>query len=143
MLGRAVTLSSRLWSERRSFVILEQDVVPAPGVREEMTSCPEPWCAGLHKLHDDAPEVWSLGFMRFRSELLTRRYAQVETGRYDPDGAQMLAEVLDDNKSWRRVDLALYTVLRMGGFTEPHLHGPSGRHLSVEMEARRAFSLHV
>ena len=136
-------LICRLWSERRSFVILEQDVLPAPGVREAMASCPEPWCAGLHKLHDDAPDVWSLGFMQFRSELLVRHYAQLETGSYEPDGATLLAEVLGENKSWRRVDLALYTVLRMGGFTEPHLHGPSGRHLSMEMDARRGFSLHI
>jgi hypothetical protein len=29
----------------------------------------------------------------------------------------MLAEVLGENTSWRRVDLAVYAVLGMGGFT--------------------------
>ncbi len=63
-------------------------------------------------------------------------------GVYEPDGAAMLAEVLGDNKSWRRVDLALYAVLRMGGVTEPHLHGLAGLHLSGVMEERRGLSLH-
>jgi hypothetical protein len=136
-------LFARLWSERHSFVILEQDIVPADGVWEEMIRCPEPWCAGLQKLHEHAPEVWSLGFMRFRSELLGRHFAQVHTGTYEPDGAKLLAQVLGENKSWRRLDLGLYDVLRMVGLTEPHLHGPSGRHLSIEMNARRGFDLHA
>lgn len=136
-------LIARLWSERKGFAILEQDIVPADGVWSEMTCCPEPWCAGLHKLHDNAPEVWSLGFMRFRSELLVRHYAQLETGTFAPDGAELLAEVLGENRSWKRVDLAVYTVLGMGGFTTPHLHGPVGRHLSKVMDARRGFSVHV
>jgi hypothetical protein len=129
-------LISRLWSDRRSFLIVEHDIVPSAEQYHEMLICPEPWCAGVHKLHDAAEEIWSLGRMKFGSALLRAHYgADIEDHSGEPDGGAMLARVLGHDRRWQRVDLALYTVLRMGGFPESHLHSPAGRNLHHAMEA--------
>jgi len=77
--------------------------------------------------------------MKFGAGLLQRQFSQLVTDDTSPDGAQLIAERLGDNRSWRRVDLAVYGVI--GG--EPHLHGPAGRHLHLEMNQRRGYSLHT
>jgi hypothetical protein len=113
-------LISRLWREGDSFVVVEEDIVPNEEQFTSMLVCNEPWCAGVHKLHDHpdgAPEVWSLGLMKFPTALTER--VQIA----------MLAQALAEDKSWYRIDLCLYPVIRLGGFSEPHLHGPVGRHL--------------
>ncbi len=83
-------------------------------------TCNELWCAGVHRLHDHpdgAPDVWSLGSMKFSAALTER--VQIA----------MLAQALGEDKSWYRIDLYLYPVIRMDGFIEPPVHGPVGRHL--------------
>jgi hypothetical protein len=110
-------LITRLWREGRQFVVVEEDIVPALGQVEAMWACDEQWCAGVHKLHADAPEVWSLGLMRFSSALIERV------------PVAGLAGAMGQDKRWQRLDLCLYPVIRTGGFADPHLHGPAGRHL--------------
>src|SRR5258708_8001856 len=117
-----------LWSQREPFIVIEQDVLPNDQQFSAMMACPEPWCAGVHKLRDDAPEIWSMGLMKFGAQLLGTRYSQLYTGEVEADGAQMFASVLGANKHFNRVDLAIYQVLALRGFDKPHLHGPAARH---------------
>ncbi len=133
-------LIEQLWRDGVGFYVVEQDVVPSDEQFTEMVACQEEWCAGVHKLHDDAAEVWSLGCMKFSDRLLARHFDLLYTGDDEnPDGADCLARRLEltgmdgkpmgSDRSWYRVDLALQGVVRQGGFAEPHLHGPAGRHL--------------
>jgi hypothetical protein len=86
--------------------------------------------------------------MKFSAALLKRHFSSLYTGSDEPDGAEMLAQIIGSDRHWYRVDLALLSVIKMAGaptphreavdFTEPCLHGPAARHLHHEMEARRA-----
>jgi len=58
-------------------------------------------------------------------------------GKTTPDGVEEITNRLGDDRSWYRVDLAVEGVIGQAGFPEPHLHGPAGRHLHGEQEARR------
>ncbi len=118
-----------LWTKGEPFVLIEQDILPNDQQFSSMVACPEPWCAGVHKLRDDAPEIWSMGLMKFGADVLSQRYSQLYTGEVEADGAQQLANRLGENRHYSRVDLALYGVLGQGGFEKPHLHGPAGRHI--------------
>ena len=113
-------LMTRLWSERHAFVIVEQDILPDEEQFASMLTCPEPWCAGVHKLHDEADEFWSLGCMRFGAALMRQPL------------------FIDSNhRRWQQVDLALYKLLSARGLFEPHLHRPHGRNLHLEMQSRK------
>jgi hypothetical protein len=46
------------WDQRRSFIVLEQDVLPTEEQFASMPACGEPWCAGTHVLRpSDGPHV--------------------------------------------------------------------------------------
>jgi hypothetical protein len=94
------------WNQRRSFIVLEQDVLPTEEQFASMPACGEPWCTGTHVLFDGAPEIWSLGLMKFLAALTKRHFEQAVSGSDEPEGAEMLAQVLGVDKSWCRVDLA-------------------------------------
>jgi len=125
-------------TQGRSFVICEQDIAPTAAQYRELLLCGEEWCAGLHRLHDDAPQVWSLGLMRFSSRLLRRRFSLMQDGRTAPDGVEEITKRLGDDRSWYRVDLAVQGVIGQAGFKEPHLHPGPARHLHHEMADRLA-----
>jgi hypothetical protein len=158
-------LLTRLWNAGQEFYLVEQDIVPDPQQFTDMVACPQEWCAGIHKLHADAPETWSLGLMKFSAALLKRHFSPLYTGNEEPDGAELLAQVIGSDRHWYKVDLALFTVigqattrrgpdinahlvgvealdaLRPDGTLEPHLHGPAARHLHHEMERGRGVRL--
>jgi hypothetical protein len=150
-------LMTQLWNAGQEFYLVEQDVVPDPQQFTDIVACPQEWCAGVHKLHADAPETWSMGLMKFSDKLLARHFSALYTGEDDrPDGAEMLAQVIGTDRHWYRVDLALLTVIghatvrrapdinaHLVGIealpaATPHLHGPAARDLHHEMKARRA-----
>jgi hypothetical protein len=139
-----------LWREGDQFFLVEQDIVPNDEQFTSIAACPQEWCAGIHKLHVDAPETWSLGLMKFSAALLKRHFSPLYTGNEEPDGAELLAQVIGSGRHWYRVDLALLSVIKMAGapaphrepvdFTEPHVHIPAARHLHHEMASRRGQS---
>jgi hypothetical protein len=97
-------------------LIVEQDIVPAPGVTTAMLACPHPWCTSPYpiasrQLHD------GLGCTKLSDSLKTQH----------PDLMDRLGEVDGDGlpaKDWRRLDVRLSKLLRGLGY-EPHQHAPS------------------
>ena len=78
-----------------------------------------------------------MGLMLFSTRLLHRPFSLLQDGRTTPDGVEEITNRLGDVRSWYRVDLAAKGVIGQAGFKEPHLHGPAGRNLHHQMEARR------
>ncbi len=139
----AFNLFVELFNQQRSFIICEEDVVPSEGQFTELLACSEPWCSGLHLLDggEGANEISSLGCMKFSAALTRTHFGMAVGGDDEPNGPETLAQMCEQtgingrpmgaNRSWRGLDLRLYSMLGTAGFTEPHLHGPAGRHLGL------------
>ena len=102
-------------------VIVEQDMLPAPGVVEDMLRCRRPWCTSPYPVTELGTIVSeSLGCVKFAGRLRERH----------PDLMQRLGEVGGDGlpaKDWRRLDVRLAGLLRGLGY-RAHTHRRS-RHL--------------
>lgn len=108
------------WSAGDPLIVVEQDVVPADGVVDDMAACPEPWCSSPYQL---GTGVWldeGLGCTKFSADLMARH----------PDLMARVGEIDDDGlpaKDWRRLDVRIARVLRGLGYA-PHTHRRS-KHL--------------
>lgn len=114
------------WSAGESIVVVEQDVLPADGVVEDMLSCPRPWCSSPYRL---GTGVWldeGLGCTKFSAKLTARH----------PDLMARVGEIDDDGlpaKDWHRLDVRIARVLTQLGYKvhahrrSQHLHDYSKR----------------
>ena len=122
-----------LWAQGQTFVTVEQDIVPAPGMIEEMLNCPEPWCAYGYE-YPPFGHYAGMGLAKFSAELLAKLPdAMVETGKWADDKHPPMF--------WCRVDGWLKQYLTDQG-QKQHIHGivehhHKGRpaHDCVDMEA--------
>jgi hypothetical protein len=105
-------LLTDLWRKGEDFCIVEQDNVPAPGVLQEIESCPEEWCGEPYLLGGQ----WGcrFGVVRFRGALMARY-------PFIPDAIKA--------RSWHALDSAWINHLRLVGPQEPHWHWPAAKHL--------------
>lgn len=98
-------------------LIVEQDMVPAPGVVDRMLDCPRPWCSSPYRIGSG---IWldeGLGCTKFAVRLKTRH----------PDLMQRVGDLDDDGqpaKTWRRLDTRIARLLRDLGYA-PHRHARS------------------
>lgn len=97
-----------------ALVIVEQDVVPAPGAVDGMAACERPWCVSPYQL---GTGVWleeGLGCTKF-SARLRRDFPELleAVGTVDADGAPA--------KDWHRLDTRIAAALKALGYT-PHIH---------------------
>jgi hypothetical protein len=109
------------WDIGRRFntdtVIVEQDIVPAPGVVERMLACRRPWCASPYVIGAGTVLADGLGCTKFAARLKTRHPDLMEqVGRIDDDGLPA--------KNWRRLDTRISRLLRQLGY-RPHVHARS------------------
>lgn len=101
-------------------VVVEQDVLPADGVVDDMAACPELWCSSPYQL---GTGVWldeGLGCTKFSADLMAAH----------PDLMARVGEIDDDGlpaKDWHRLDVRIARVLRDLGYA-PHTHRRS-KHL--------------
>jgi hypothetical protein len=104
-------------------VVVEQDILPAEGVVDEMLACPEPWCTSpyprVRPPGDPDPGLLEhgLGCAKFSAGLIEKHSglmisAGEPVGEAEPIGA------------WWMMDARLNNRLRKAGYT-PHLHRPS------------------
>lgn len=103
-------------------MVVEQDIVPAPGVVDDMLTCDRPWCTSPYWV---AGKDWltdGLGCVRFSAALKsTEPDLLTEVGTItSPDGPERAWWLLDERLSGR---------LRSLGY-EPHEHDRS-THLHV------------
>lgn len=59
------------WGEREGFLVVEQDIVIAPGVIEELKACPSDWCASPYP-YLGSPKAYGLGITKFHDRLISR-----------------------------------------------------------------------
>lgn len=122
-----------LWSSEHvldDLTIVEHDMLPAPNVIEEMTSCDEPWCTSPYRCSPaDVPDlIDGLGCTSFSKAL---RLAHPEVMRV----VSCIADHGVPAKDWRRLDVRIASVLRGFGY-EPHTHRRS-IHLHYEAYTTR------
>lgn len=101
------------WHTPGDLLLIEHDVLPAPGVTEAMAACTRPWCSSPFRIANGwLPD--GLGCVRLAARLKERH----------PDLMQRLGEMGGDGlppKDWRRLDVRLSQLLRSLGY-RPHLH---------------------
>lgn len=98
-------------------VVVEQDIVPAPGVVERMLACPRPWCASPYPISGGHLLDTGLGCTKFAARLKSRHLDFMDrVGLIDDDGLPA--------KNWRRLDVRIARTLRELGY-RPHRHARS------------------
>lgn len=105
------------WDEPEDLIIVEQDMVPANGVIQEMLECNGDWCTSPYLVAGVTLIHLGLGCVKF-SEQLRRdvpdaaREAGIPRGEDEPFG------------TWKMLDARLAPVLQRAGY-HPHLHQES------------------
>lgn len=105
------------WSTSGDTVIVEQDIVPAPGVVDDMLTCPQSWCASPYLIAGDRMLAEGLGCTKFSARLKVEH----------PDLLERVGLIEDDlqpARSWRRLDTRIARVLTGHGYM-PHEHAVS------------------
>lgn len=117
-------LLAREWMQPGHLIIVEQDVVPAPGVIDRMINCRRPWCTSPYPIG-----IWQsmlecgLGCVKIAARVKERF----------PELMLVLGEKGNDGlppKNWRRLDTRLANMLtdETIGY-KPHAHKPYAKHL--------------
>lgn len=101
------------WRQPGDLLLIEHDMLPAPGITESMTACPRPWCSSPYRIaHSWLTE--GLGCVKLAARLKTRH----------PDLMTRLGQITGDGlpaKDWHRLDTRLAALLRGHGYA-PHPH---------------------
>lgn len=108
------------WQRPGDLTVVEQDIVPHPGVLDEMAACPREWCVSPYLTANRQLCDRGLGCTKFSAALKTRL----------PDTIQLAGQIATVGlplRSWRRLDSNIAAVLGHAGVA-PHQHPPS-RHL--------------
>jgi len=99
------------WSKQESFIVLEQDVVPTLKDHRQMLTCSCLFCASSYNGPGSVNLTRSLGFSRFRREIMLDH----------PDLFDKIEEHKDaepfNPRDWRRLDMRI--VWQLGS---PHIH---------------------
>jgi hypothetical protein len=116
------------WIEPGDLVVVEQDIVPAEGVVDEMLGCEQPWCSSAYDI-GGIEWGWGLGCAKF-SYGLRARYMDLAVQAGDPYHDP------EPKGAWWQLDTRLsYRLVQRGVL--PHGHERS-RHLRVEGGDARA-----
>jgi hypothetical protein len=112
------------WAKGETFIVCEQDKIPAPGLLLELWECPESWCATPVPMqgHNRPAAYPSLSCTKFGAELMQAQPNLLEdVGRLNLGFGE---------KEWSRLDLGIYALL--ASQFDPHWHeGGRVEHLHV------------
>jgi hypothetical protein len=102
------------WKAQQSFIVLEHDKIPAPGLLAEIWNCDQPWCTtpvSMRGVEETSPYP-SLSCTKFASELMSEHPGLLEEiGRTDFGFGF---------KEWSRLDLGMAGYL--GSHYDVHWH---------------------
>lgn len=110
-----------VWAERRSFIVLEQDKVPEPGLLQELWDCPAVWCSARVSMRGtvEASPYPSLSCTKFHRDLIVQRPTLMDdVGELDLGFGE---------KEWSRLDMAIAGLLQP--IVECHYHPGVVEHL--------------
>jgi hypothetical protein len=114
------------WAVPGDLLLVEHDMLPAPGVTGAMTACPRPWCSSPYQIANGHWLADGLGCVKLAARLKTRHPdLTARLGAMDGDGLPA--------RNWRRLDTRLSALLRSLGY-RPHAHR---RSLHLHDYARR------
>lgn len=102
------------WRTPGDLLLIEHDMLPAPGVTTAMSACPRPWCTSPYQIGTGPWLLDGLGCAKLAGRLKDRH----------PDLTERLGEMTGDGlppKDWRRLDVRLSQLLRSLGY-RPHQH---------------------
>jgi hypothetical protein len=102
------------WAVPGDLLLIEHDMIPAPGVTTQMECCPRPWCSSPYRIENGTWLPDGLGCLKLAGRLKERH----------PELMERLGEMTGDGlpvKDWRRLDVRLSQLLRSLGY-RPHLH---------------------
>ena len=109
-----------LWRIPRTYVNVEQDIVPPPVSIARLIQCEHVWCLHPYQVGGRISGPW-LGLVKFAGRLL-RQFPDVpRKAFYDRHTGKL-------DCRWQDVGRRLAGVLRAEAF-EPHYHWPAARHL--------------
>ena len=112
-------LLERLWSEQRGFILLEEDVLPAPGLIDQMWACSQEWCSVSYAGEQNAGIRASIALVKFSTSLLRRV----------PDAMERAIRLCPE-RAWSLLDVALaWRVLLDEENLRMHWHTPPLQHL--------------
>jgi len=103
-------LLRRLWQERESVVLVEQDIIPWPGAIQELFACCGKWCGYSYSPYG---VQHGFGCTKFSSELM-----------------EMLPNMWAEPMHWNKLDAHLFRAARAFG-EDPHPHRPPVTHLKM------------
>lgn len=118
--GAYARLLAAMWSAGRTFLIVEQDVVPPAGSLAAMGSCEHPWCAVPYSV-GGGPILGMLGCSKFAGNFTATHPSLADVWLRRRFKGQAWCP-------WRSCDTALAGGMRTAG-AAPHMHLPAALHL--------------
>ncbi len=101
---------SRAWRHGQTFILIEQDKIPAPGAVSELWDCPEPWCSfpvSMRGTVETSPYP-SLSCTKFDAVLMEADpFLMLDVGEVDFGFGE---------REWSRLDMGVSAHLEMTGF---------------------------
>lgn len=101
-----------LWARKRSFILLEQDIVPPPGALEALEACPHEWCGVPYPVGN----IWGVfhGCTKYGASII-KRY---------PEALRSFS-----SRYWQNLDSQLIAYIGRRQKEGPHFHWPAAEHL--------------
>lgn len=119
-------LLAERWRQGKTFIVLEQDKVPEPGLLQQLWDCSRGWCSvstPMRETIDSAPYP-SLSCTKFGAALMARYPRLLEwVGELDLGYGK---------KEWSRLDLGISALLQTH-WGPPHWHDGVVEHLHEEV----------
>lgn len=122
------------WAERKTFINVEHDVVPGPGVLDHMWECKEPWCVEDYQGPPPAPPSIAncFGVVKFTPEFMEcvpDIWSDYRAGRHETFVESLVTPAdAQVGQAWRFLDVYLFEYVKgLIGFG-PHHHWPLAVH---------------
>lgn len=122
------------WREHKTFINVEHDVIPGPGVLDHMWSCPEHWCVEDYQGPPPAPPSIAncFGVVKFSDHFIDtvpdiwkdyrQRHEPFVNSLVTPSDAQV-------GQAWRFLDVYLFEYMKdVEHDFAPHHHWPLATH---------------
>lgn len=117
-------LFADLWRARQDFLLVEHDIMLAPGTVDALERCPEPWCAcpiGVTYRMTGSPDAF-LQCNRWRAELMAARLDILEltpAQREWPGLSALLERLPPTHRPHAHPELATFHLARNVGASNP------------------------
>jgi len=113
-------LLARLWSDGRTFAVVEHDIVIGPDTLDSLAACPHDWCSCPYRYGNTTTH--GLGCVKFSAELIARNPdAMIRVG--------VMSDGSHERRHWCRLDAWLQGVVLPNAGEIRHEHSDEVTHL--------------